>query len=202
MRKLGIIIGFGCDLIWCDSKLKRVFLLTGNPGIGKTTVLIETVDALRAAGFIVGGMVSREVRETGIRVGFEVSDLSTAKRGWLARVNQTAGPRVGKYRVDLEDLNSVGAAAIESAVDEACVVVIDEVGPMELFSDRFKRAVLKAVLSDRIILGVLHQRAKDRLIEKMRSREDVEIIVVSEENRDRLPGALVQRVVDSRLKTG
>ena len=68
---------------------KRVLLLTGSPGVGKTTVLIKTVDALKAKGVSVGGMISREAREGNVRVGFEIVDLTNGKHGWLAHVNQT-----------------------------------------------------------------------------------------------------------------
>jgi nucleoside-triphosphatase len=71
---------------------KRVLLLTGAPGVGKITVLIEIVDALKAKGVSVGGMISREVREGNVRVGFEILDLTSGKRGWLAHVNQKSGP--------------------------------------------------------------------------------------------------------------
>ena len=67
---------------------KRVLLLTGNPGVGKTTVLIKTVDSLKAEGISVGGMISREAREGNVRVGFEIIDLTNDKHGWLAHVNQ------------------------------------------------------------------------------------------------------------------
>ncbi|MGB9756561.1 MAG: nucleoside-triphosphatase, partial [Candidatus Bathyarchaeales archaeon] len=77
---------------------KRVLLLTGSPGIGKTTVLLKASTALKAKGYSVGGMISREVRLCGTRVGFEILDLKSGTRGWLAHVNQPTGPQVGKYR--------------------------------------------------------------------------------------------------------
>ena len=70
---------------------KRVLLLTGAPGVGKTTVLIKTVDALKAKGVSVGGMISREAREGNVRVGFEIIDLTNGKHGWLAHINQKNG---------------------------------------------------------------------------------------------------------------
>ena len=91
---------------------KRVLLLTGAPGVGKTTVLIKTVDALKAKGVSVGGMISREAREGNVRVGFEIIDLTNGKHGWLAHINQKSGPQVGKYHVNLADLEKIGAAAI------------------------------------------------------------------------------------------
>jgi nucleoside-triphosphatase len=96
---------------------KRVLLLTGNPGVGKTTVLMKTVSALKEKGYCVGGMLSREAREGGMRVGFEILDLSSGRRGWLAHVKHKAGPQVGKYRVNIKDLDSIGAQAVTYAVE-------------------------------------------------------------------------------------
>ena len=175
---------------------KRILLLTGNPGIGKTTMLLKVVEALKTKGYSVGGMISREVRSRGARVGFEILDLSDERRGWLAHVNQKTGPQIGKYRVNLEDLNSVGADAILKAVKECEVVTIDEVGPMELFSEKFREAVKKAVESDKLIVGVVHWKARDRLVENLKEREDAEVIAVTYENRDRLHQTLIEKIAE------
>ena len=175
---------------------KRVLLLTGSPGVGKTTVLLRLVESLKAKGYSVGGMLSREVRSDGVRVGFEILDLSSDKRGWLAHVNQPSGPQVGKYRVNLEDLNSIGAEAIMTAFDKCDVIAIDEVGPMELFSEKFKEAVKRAVESGKLVVGVVHWKARDRLIEEVKKREDTEIIVVTSENRNTLHQTITEKAIE------
>ncbi|MGQ9641145.1 MAG: NTPase [Candidatus Bathycorpusculaceae bacterium] len=173
---------------------KRILLLTGNPGVGKTTVLLKVIAALKAKGYSVGGMVSREVRSCNIRVGFEILDLNGERRGWLAHVNQKTGPQVGKYRVNLEDLNRIGVEAILNAVRECEVVAIDEVGPMELFSEKFREAVKRAFESGKLVVGVVHWKAKDRLIEDVKKREDAEIIAITYENRDKLHQAIREKL--------
>jgi nucleoside-triphosphatase len=173
---------------------KRLLLLTGSPGIGKTTVLLRTVEALKFKGYSVGGMVSREVRSCGMRVGFEILDLGTNRRGWLAHVNQKVGPQVGKYRVNLEDLDVVGAEAILKAVEECDVVAIDEIGPMELFSEKFRLAVKKAVESNKLVIGVVHWKAKHRLIGEVKAREDAEIYAVTYENREKIQDVIVEGI--------
>lgn len=174
---------------------KRVFLLTGAPGVGKTTVLIKTVEALKAQGAGVGGMASREAREGGLRVGFEIVDLTSGKHGWLAHVNQKVGPQVGKYRVNMEDLESMGAKAILDAAEKCSVVAIDEVGPMELFSQKFKQAAERALASEKIVLAVVHAKAKDPLIDYAKQREDAEIFAVTLDNREGLPEKLTMQVL-------
>jgi nucleoside-triphosphatase THEP1 len=66
--------------------MTRILILTGAPGVGKTTMLTKTVDALKMKGVRVGGMVTREVRKDNVRVGFEILDLTSDKHGWLANV--------------------------------------------------------------------------------------------------------------------
>ncbi|MEM2466253.1 MAG: NTPase [Candidatus Bathyarchaeia archaeon] len=177
---------------------KRVLLITGSPGVGKTTLLLKVVEALRAKGYSVGGMVSREVRPYGTRIGFEILDLGdNNKRGWLAHVQQEKGPRVGKYRVNLEDLNSVGVEAILRAVRKCDVIVIDEIGPMELFSKSFKLAALEALESGKLVIAVVHRKTCDKLIDYAKARKDTEIFNVTFENRDELHKVIVQKAEES-----
>ncbi|MEM3577465.1 MAG: NTPase [Candidatus Bathyarchaeia archaeon] len=173
---------------------KRIILLTGSPGIGKTTVLTKIVQILREKGYTVGGMISREARSCGTRVGFEILDIASSRRGWLAHINQPTGPSVGKYRVNIEDLNGVGVDAILKAVRDADIIVIDEIGPMELFSEKFKQAVKTAVDSKKPLIGVVHWKAKDKLIEEIKAREDAEVHVVNFENRDELHAVIAEKI--------
>jgi len=186
--------------------LKRLFFITGAPGIGKTTVLLRTVEALKNKGFRVGGMLSREVRERGTRVGFEIVDFETDKRGWLAHVNQPDGPQISKYRVNLKDLETLGADSIRNAVAKAQIVIVDEIGPMELFSSAFKEAVIQAINSDKLVLGVIHHHARDQLIDSVKKRDDTEIIEVTYGNRGNLHNLLINKVnqflKEKRQQTG
>lgn len=172
---------------------KRLLFITGDPNIGKTTIIMKTVEGLKARGYRVGGMISHEARTHSVRVGFEILDLDSNRRGWLALVNQNHGPKVGKYRVNLEDLDNVGVASITRAVEDSEVIVIDEVGPMELHSEKFKDAVRKAAGTGKLVIGVIHRSSRDALIEELKGREDFELIKVTEANRDSLPANLIQK---------
>lgn len=173
--------------------LKCVLLLTGKPGVGKTTVLTKNVDALKAEGYTVGGMLSREIREGGARVGFALLDIGSGRCGWLAHVNQKSGPQLGRYRVNIEDLNGIGAQAILAAVENCDFVAIDEVGPMELFSALFKEAVRKALESRKLVVAVVHWKWSDSVIREARERADAELITVTVENREKLNEAIVEK---------
>jgi nucleoside-triphosphatase len=159
--------------------------ITGPPGVGKTTVCRAVVDRL---GRSTGGMICSDITERGSgerdrggrRAGFELLDLQTGVKGVLAHIRGD-GPRVGKYHVNLHDLDRIGVSAILSAVGTD-LIVIDEIAPMELTSQRFIRAVEEALASDKDMLVVLHQRSAHPLAERIRAEFD--LITVTRDNRD------------------
>jgi len=176
--------------------LSHKIFLTGPPGVGKSSVLLRLVEALENRGFQVGGMVTREARDGGVRIGFNVTDVLTGREGWLATAREPIGPRVGKYSVDLEGLEGIGVQAITSALQDPKteVVVIDEVGPMELLSAAFKRAVRQGMASTKILIGTIHYRATDPLIWEIKSTREVKIITVTKDNRLALHMRLMKEI--------
>jgi len=175
---------------------KRLLLITGSPGVGKTTLLLKVVEGLTAKGYSVGGMISREVRTSGARVGFEVTDLSSGYRGWLASVHEERGPQVGKYHVNIDDLNGIGVKAILRACEKLDVVVVDEIGPMELFSEEFREAVMKVVEGEKLLVATIHWKMSGELIDSIKKREDSETHVVTYENREHLHEAIIGEAMD------
>jgi nucleoside-triphosphatase len=170
------------------------FLLTGRPGSGKSTVIGRTVELLRERGVRVGGVVCPEVREGGVRVGFRIRELGTGEEGMLARVGW-GGPRVGKYGVDLEVLDRLGGGGIRRAVREAQVVVIDEIGPMEVLSASFRGAVLEALSSPLPVLAAVHLRTEGGFIGEVKRRGDVRLLEVNPSNFHRLPLELAEEIL-------
>ena len=177
--------------------LTRIVFITGQPGVGKTTVLLNAIEILKKRGYKVGGVISREVRERGVRVGFEIIDIYTGQQGWLAHVNQPEGPQVSKYRVNLDDLKTIGANSILNAIKKANAVAVDEIGPMELFSPAFKEAVVQALESNKPILGTIHHKAQDVLINSIKKREDTEILEVTHRNRNTLHNFIIDKILHS-----
>jgi nucleoside-triphosphatase len=153
--------------------------VTGSPGIGKSTLVGKVV---ASTGMRVGGVLARDKRYKDRRIGFELLDLASGAVGMLA--DETgSGPQLGKYRVHPEDLDGLGARAIENAL-KCELIVVDEVGPMELTSHRFVSAVENAIASSLPMLVVLHEWSNHRLAKKIRST--FKVITVTRENRDSL----------------
>ncbi len=150
--------------------MSGIWLVTGPPGVGKSTAVSKVVLRLKSAGVIVGGCSTSERRSGGARVGFEVRDLTSGRTGELASTSTKIGPRVGRYRVNLADLAAIGAEGLEAASSSSEVIVIDEVGPMELVSPEFRRAVRKCIDSGRPMLAVVHERLDDDLLNELRAK--------------------------------
>ena len=103
----------------------------------------------------VGGVLARDKRYKDRRIGFELLDLGSGATGMLAEETGD-GPQLGKYRVRLDDLDSVGAKAVENALNSD-LIIVDEIGPMKLSRAGFILAVEKAIASPKSMLVVLHE---------------------------------------------
>lgn len=169
-----------------------MLLLTGNPGVGKTTVILKTINILKTNGVVIGGVASKEIRKNKTRVGFELIDLGTDARGVLASSELSLGPRLGRYRVNLKDLAEVAAKALEIGIQYAELVVCDEIGPMEMFSPEFRRAVKSMMSSNKPVLGTVHKYTKDPIVEEIKSHPRTTLIEVDLENRELLPEGIVK----------
>ncbi len=154
--------------------------ITGSPGVGKSTVCRNVLKKLTCT---YGGMVSADIRVKGERIGFEIKDIATGKQGILAH-RQGTGPRVGSYHVNVEDLNSIGVAAIRNALSSSELIVIDEIAPMEFKSPEFIKAVEEALDSDKNMLVVLHQKSSHPIAERI--RREFQVYIVTKENRESL----------------
>ncbi|GFO97125.1 putative NTPase [groundwater metagenome] len=161
--------------------------ITGSPGTGKSTVCCNVLKQLTCT---YGGMTSADIREKGERVGFEILDIATGKQGILAH-RHGAGPCVGSYHVNLEDLNSVGVAAIKNAMSKD-LIVIDEIAPMEFKSPEFIVAVEEALDSDKSMLVVLHQKSGHPVAQRI--RREFLVYTVTPENREKVVFEVSERI--------
>jgi nucleoside-triphosphatase len=164
--------------------------------VGKSTVVSKVIMRLKSAGIIVGGCTTLERKAKGVRVGFEVRDLGTGITGELASVAGRMGPRVGKYRVNLLDLSKVGAQGLLRAASSAEAIVIDELGPMELVSPDFRRAVRVCIDADRPLIAVIHERMEDDLINEVREKAE-KLFLLTVDNREAVESELAEALLSS-----
>ena len=168
---------------------KKNILITGLPGIGKTTLVKRVSGEVREFNPI--GFYTSEIRERGVRKGFELISLD-GRRGLLSHVDLRSPYRVGRYKVDV--------SAFEGFLDTlpfldptTGLVIIDEIGRMECFSSRFLRLVREVFDSEKAVIATVALKGGG-LIEAVKKRRDVLLFVMTGENRDSLVSEIVHTV--------
>src|SRR6266542_152380 len=165
--------------------MRKKVLLTGRPGCGKTTLIKRVVNKLARS---VGGFYTEEMREGGTRFGFKLVTLD-GEEAVFAHVDFKTRERVGRYGLDLSALEAVGVKAIREAV-RTQLVVIDEIGPMEIRSATFRDAVNEVLDSRAPVLATITARSFS-LTDAIKKRPDVTMIEVRPNNRDQLVSELL-----------
>jgi len=153
-------------------------LVTGPPRSGKSTLIEKVVKKIQrpATGFFTG-----ELREKGKRVGFLIETLD-GKTGLLAHQNIKSRYRVGKYGVNLKDLDQIAVPSmLPSTVDQ--LVVVDEIGKMECFSRLFRETLLRVISSENQLIGSIAIKG-DRFIQTIKNRDDVILVFITQATRD------------------
>ena len=165
-------------------------LLEGRPGVGKTTVVRRLAELLRRGGVPLAGFTTEEIRAGRRRVGFKV-ETTSGEDGVLAHVDLPGPPRVGKYGVDVATFERLALPALDAGNEE--IVVVDEIGKMELASDRFREAVTALFDSESSVVATV-QIHRHAFTDALKARQDAEVVRVTEANRDRLPDELADRL--------
>ncbi len=162
-------------------------LITGKPGVGKTTLVQKIIEQMRLVNM--AGFCTAEIRCKGSRLGFDLQGLN-GKRRTLAHVDIDSRHRVGKYGVD-----TVGFEEFLETLDllnpDVEMILIDEIGKMELFSNRFRSLVRDALNSDKQVLASIPLKGNE-FIREIKQRLDIHLFEVTPGNRDRLPEAIVE----------
>jgi nucleoside-triphosphatase len=166
-----------------------LILIEARPGAGKTTALRRLADLLREQGLALAGFLTEEIRERGRRVGFAIETLG-GERGTLAHIDFRGPPRVGRYGVDLAEFERLSLPVLEAPAD---VVLVDELGKMELASDAFRDAVASLLERKAPVVATVHAH-RHQFTDRLKGRPDTELVRLTRSNRDELPGRLAERI--------
>jgi nucleoside-triphosphatase len=147
------------------------------------------LDLVRRDGVAVAGFTTVELREAGQRVGFAVETMDGA-RAVLAHVDLHGPPRVGKYGVDVVAFERL---AVPALAVPARVVVIDELGKMELASAAFRETVRDLFARPADVVATVHAFAHP-VTDELKARPNVDVVRVTAGNRDALPKRLQHRL--------
>ena len=161
--------------------MKQVYLLTGRPGTGKTSIIKQAVAGMEGKA---GGFYTEEIRSQGVRHGFRLVTLD-GQSAILAHVNIHSPYLVSKYGVDIDSLDRVGVSALRRAAQQCALVVIDEIGKMELFSANFREVVLQIIGSGKRVLGTI-MLTPHPWADTIKRQTQVSLVTVTRDNHHRI----------------
>ncbi len=168
--------------------MKKNLVLTGEPGVGKSTLLskvIEKIETFPARAGICHSILTREIRNGETRVGFKMYE------NIIAHVDSKSDVRVSRYGVNIEAINDiVSTDELLRGKDVAHILCLDEIGEMQLKSEPFKKLAKKYLDSKNVCIATLSDVYHSRFTDAIRKRDDVEIIRVTKENREELSETL------------
>ncbi|MBI2882539.1 MAG: AAA family ATPase [Candidatus Methylomirabilis oxyfera] len=165
-----------------NSSIRHVLLLTGRPGVGKTTAIHRIAASL--VGWRLAGFYTDEIRESGQRQGFRAVSFDGSEKV-MAHSNIHSPYRVGKYGVDLSVIDQLADLTLGLMPEVDCYLV-DEIGKMECYSQRFIAAVRTLLTSHCLVVATIALRGGG-FIAEVKQRTDIEQWEVTLKNREELP---------------
>ncbi len=155
-------------------------LLTGLPGCGKTTAVMRIIDNLRSDK--VAGFYTQEIRQNNVRKGFSWKRLDGAE-GTLAHVDIKSRFKVGKYGVDVEGFEKSVVPILDVGRENIELFVIDEIGKMECFSEKFVNAVRRLFTSEKPVLATVAMKGTG-LISEVKKYSNIKLFNLIRYDRD------------------
>jgi nucleoside-triphosphatase len=169
-----------------EGLLKNI-LLTGPPGIGKTTIIMKLIESLRSYNPV--GFFTEEIREGPTRKGFKLTSCD-GDRSVLSHVDIKSGIRVGKYGVDVEGFE-LFLDNIDFFDPLKRVIIIDEIGKMECMSRFFTELIGRLLDSEKPLIATIALRGTG-VIDNIKKRSDIKLVQINHKNRDSLPLKIIE----------
>jgi len=174
---------------------KKNLLITGLPGVGKTTLVKKLSEALKS--FYPVGFYTAEIREGGERKGFELISLD-GKKGLLSHKDIKSLYQVGSYRVDVKGFEEF-LDSISFFNPLTRLIIIDEIGKMECLSDQFKKLLKEILDSEKWVIATIALKGSG-LIAEIKERKDVQLFEITKKNRDIVFREILNSMEQSNVK--
>lgn len=175
-----------------NKTIKNIILITAKPRTGKSTCIKKFIDIVGINNCT--GFYTEEVRdkENGERTGFVIKTLDGREKE-LASVNFNSEIKISRYGVNLKNFEELCLPIIEDSFNNNKILIIDEIGPMQIFSTKYKELLMRLANSNKIVVGTIFYDDYEFLNE-FKKLQNIELIELSFENRDDMPSVLNNKV--------
>lgn len=173
--------------------MKKPFLLTGKPRVGKSTLIKNLINEI---GFdLCGGFYTEEIRNSNDRIGFRCVSMD-GETVEISHVDSPSQIRIGRYGVNVEKFEEFAIRKLNEAMKFKKIIILDEIGFMQMISKPFQKVVKEMVLNRNIVLGTIPADSHPD-IDPIKFSKEVELISVNEWNRDKVSTFLIKEIKET-----
>jgi len=163
--------------------MKTKILITGPPRSGKSTLIVRLIKYISKRQITAYGFLTPEVREGNNRIGFDIVDIKTKDREKLARKrNFNTKHHVGKYCVFIEKFEKFLSHFENIKFQQDDLIIIDEIGKMELFSKKFQEFIIKIFASNISIIATIGLTVKHSIKDHLLNLPNVKLFNLNSQN--------------------
>ena len=174
----------------------RIWGVTGRTGTGKTKVINTLHYRLLSDNISMGGVLTRDIKNHGKRIGIEIHNISTGINYEIANINRKTGPRLQKFRINLENIDNYLIKELNDSSLNADLIIIDMIGPMELFSIEFCELIKKLLKQEKKILCAIQTKYNHPIIKEIKELESSKLYDLNEKHKVEVIDGIYNSIIE------